>query len=382
CEAFQQADLEVELITCRYLDKFDISPYRDLWQYYGIRTPFKFRELPSLQRDSLDHAPWYGKIPHIGGVSAVVSLAIYWMYRCLADRSTLRGSVIYAREIRMAWWAWHIQRRFGLNVPMFFEAHRDVERDRWLERSLPHMTGIVAITHALKDRLVGRYGLDPERILVEPDAVSLADYAPDDRSVQGLRLQLGLPAPPIKLIGFAGNLYPGRGGEELIQAIQGLPERIRLVFVGGQPEDLQRLRSLSEGLGVGNRIQFVGHVPPATVAQYLKAVDVLVAPYTLNIATAPYTSPMKIFEYMAARKPMVVGHLPVLEEVLQDGRNCLFVPPGDVQALANGLKRVLEDGEWGQSLAQNAYTDVQPFTWQARAGRIVAFIEAVHKSQI
>ena len=377
CEGFQRAGMDVELVHPRYRDPFVVSASLSLWDYYGIKTRFRRRELPTLMMDQ-PSLFWYGRIPKIGGLTLCTAFSFYWLRNCLVGREVLDHSVVYAREMLMVYLAQLLQRWLGIDVPIFYEAHRlDFGASAWLyERVLPKLRGIVAITQAAKNGLVDAYHLCPEHVLVEPDGVDLERFSVCNLSVDSIRASLGLPLSPVKLIGFAGNLYPGRGGEEMLYAASELAPDVCFVLVGGQPEDLQRLQVIRSELGLEARVHFVGHIPPADVPKYLKAFDVLVAPYTLSIPTASWTSPLKIFEYMAARKPIVISRLPVFGEVLRDGENCLMVRPGDSDDLAVGLRRVLRDETLGRRLAERAYADVQRFTWSARAERIVTFIHA------
>jgi glycosyltransferase involved in cell wall biosynthesis len=87
-----------------------------------------------------------------------------------------------------------------------------------------------------------------------------------------------------------------------------------------------------------------------------------------------YTSPLKLFEYMAAGVPVVASDLPALREVLRDGENAVLVAPDDPGALAQGIRRVLEDKPLADRLAAQARRDAQAHTWTARAQAILEFI--------
>ena len=192
------------------------------------------------------------------------------------------------------------------------------------------------------------------------------------------RTALGLPLEE-RLVVYTGGLYQGRGLEELITAIKGL-EAV-LVVVGGTDESAAtRLKSLAAEVGAVN-VRFEGHRPPAEIPLYLSAADVLAMPYSRRTVapggvTTDYMSPIKMFEYMAAARPILATDLPVLHEVLRDGENALLVPPDDAAALADGLRRLLTDSALADRIARQARCDVEAFTWDARAQAILNFAKA------
>jgi glycosyltransferase involved in cell wall biosynthesis len=84
-------------------------------------------------------------------------------------------------------------------------------------------------------------------------------------------------------------------------------------------------------------------------------------------------SPLKVFGYMAAARPIICSDLPVLREVIEDGRNGLLVPPADPDAWAAALKRLLGDKNLRASLATTAHSDfLSRHTWRQRASRVIA----------
>jgi glycosyltransferase involved in cell wall biosynthesis len=86
---------------------------------------------------------------------------------------------------------------------------------------------------------------------------------------------------------------------------------------------------------------------------------------------AEFTSPIKLFEYMASRRPIVATSLPSIKEILKDGSNALLVGPDDVDLLVKGIKRVLEDHALAEKLAAQAGSDVKKYTWEKRVKRIL-----------
>ena len=217
--------------------------------------------------------------------------------------------------------------------------------------------GYVTITKSLADDLAARFG-PRERLAVIPDGARLPDTAP-------------APLPQQPVVGYAGHLYAWKGVEVLLRALAQLPPARGLIIGGPEEEpDLGRLRALASELGVQDRVTFAGLAAPADVAKRLAEARVLVLPNPPSAISTRYTSPLKLFEYMAARRPIVASDLPAIREVLTDGENALLVAAGDPTALASAIRRVLEDDALAMRLADAAYRDAANYTWARRAERL------------
>src|SRR5712691_8897789 len=177
---------------------------------------------------------------------------------------------------------------------------------------------------------------------------------------------------------YAGQLYPWKGVDVLVEAMAAVPGA-RLVILGGieGEADTRRIRSLVEARGLGGRTEMPGPLPQARVADALGRAAVVVAPFLRAGMTESHTSPLKIFEAMAAGRPIVASDLPSSREVLSDGENALLVPPGDVSALAGALRRVLADGDLARRLARAAWEAAPRYSWDARARALRELFEEV-----
>ena len=227
--------------------------------------------------------------------------------------------------------------------------------------------GYITITAALARELEGRFAPRPN-LAVVPDGARI----PDVEDV-GPRREAGAAGP---VVGYAGHLYPWKGPDVLLAALERLPGARALIVGGlaGEP-DLDRIRALADRVAPG-RVTFAGQVEPPRVARLLRQADVLVLPNTPGRVSASYTSPLKLFEYMASGRPIVASDLPALREILRPDVNAVLVEAGSAEALAAGLSRVLGDADLASRLAARAREDVREWTWDRRAERIEALLES------
>jgi glycosyltransferase involved in cell wall biosynthesis len=224
--------------------------------------------------------------------------------------------------------------------------------------------GYITITRALADEMTKRHGPRP-RLAIVPDGVRLAQ-----------RHAGSLPGEP--LVAYAGHLYAWKGVDVLLEALGRLPG-VKGLIVGGHAAepDLERVRRRAAELGLSDRVTFTGLVEPARVAEHLVRASILVLPNPASAISTHFTSPLKLFEYMAAGRAIVASDLPAIREVLADGRNALLVTPGDAGALAAAIRRLLDDPSLAQRLARAALEDVREYTWARRAERIEKLFEQV-----
>ncbi|WP_404310023.1 glycosyltransferase family 4 protein [Neorhodopirellula lusitana] len=253
-------------------------------------------------------------------------------------------------------------------APTIYETHAartgiNAHLEAWLLRR-KNLRSVVAITNALAGDIRARHRLHVP-LHVEPDAVTPVDY---ERIIPA-----SLSGSGQLKVGYCGHLYPGRGGELLVDVARRRPD-CDFHLIGGEPTDVDRLRASAVGT---TNIFFHGFVAPQEVAAYLAAFDVLVAPYQRRVAvhggsdTSRWMSPMKLFEYMDAAKPIVISDLPAIAEVVTHDQNALLLQPDDVNAWCQALDR-LSDSGIRQRLGENARQLVrQQYTWRLRAERIL-----------
>lgn len=224
--------------------------------------------------------------------------------------------------------------------------------------------GYVAITQGIVDHMTP-IGGHRQRTAIVPDGMRLLPADPG-------------PLPREPLIGYAGHLYAWKGVDAILRALPLVPTA-RALIVGGHDEepDLARVQALARDLGVDARVTFTGLVEPARVPALLSQAMVLVLPNPASAISTHFTSPLKLFEYMAAGRAIVASDLPAIREILRDGENALLVEPGDPHAIATAVQRLIEDPACAERLARAAHARAADFTWARRAERLEALFDEV-----
>jgi glycosyltransferase involved in cell wall biosynthesis len=123
-------------------------------------------------------------------------------------------------------------------------------------------------------------------------------------------------------------------------------------------------------------VQVTGYIKSEeVVGSYLSAADVLVLPNSAHDdVSLKYTSPLKLFAYMAARRPIVASDLPSLREVLNEN-NSVLIKPDSATDLADGIKTVVSDSSLASRISHQALEDVRKYSWKDRAETIISFIK-------
>ncbi len=319
-----------------------LRPRFDYESWYGIARPFRIRQI--LTREATFGKAFEGvRYPRFDERAAAYAAKT--------------GARVYTRSPYAACQA---ARR---GVPTVLETHMETnhpEFRRVLEAcTLEALRGVVTITEEIA--VLYREAGVTAPILVRPDAVSPEAFEglPPARV---LRRELGLPEEGVVAL-FCGNLYADRGIGDVVECA-GMLADIHFVLVGGWDRDVAQWRERTASAG---NVRFTGFAPNSLAPRYLMAADILLMPNSSTLKTAKWMSPMKMFEYMAAGKPLVAQHHAVLEHVLRDGQNCLFTPPDDARAMAEAVGRLAGDAGLRARLGEAARRDVGPYTWRNRA---------------
>ncbi len=342
----------------------------DLQAYYALQNPVARKTLPSL--DIFDAVLWLPQRFRGFGYKLVFALQLITYHLSLITYLLFnRADVYYTRDSTTA-------AVLALLLPrqrakIFFEAHSfpssgfGLRLQRWLTTRIG---GISVLTSFLKAKYRD-LGATEQQLAIIADAVDLAQFSQVDMTTARQALSL---SPDQQHIVYVGQFYVWKGVDTLIAAAKLLPESVQVHLVGGTPEETPRIKALIAQQGVTN-IALVGRVAPTQVQTWMAAADVLVLPNSGKQAVSMYyTSPLKLFEYLAVGGAIVASDLPSIGEVLTHEETALLVAPDDAAALANGITRLCEETHLAQQLRQQAKTLALRYTWDARADQILDFV--------
>ena len=205
------------------------------------------------------------------------------------------------------------------------------------------------------------------RASVIQNGIDLAPYVappiPEERV--RLRRALGLGAEDVA-IGSVGLLWRAKGQEHLLRALARLQDVV--VFLVGSGADEKPLRDLAVDLGITGRVRFLGWRDD--VRQLLQAVDLYVQPSLTE------GLPLAVVEAGAAGLPIVASDVGGIPEIITHGANGLLVPPGDPQALAQAIQKLIEDPRMARRLGDAAsQAAFERFSAEAMAERYMQLYE-------
>lgn len=352
CEALSLAGAEVELVVTNRATgiphEMAASPIsrgiaKDAQTYYGLRRAFPIHRVrvPDIVR--------WGRIGFL----------VESIFFALGARRHVGKGVVYCRDE----WVLALLILLGVRTAVW-ESHTGAwnAAARFVAR---RASALIPITRGLSD-FYAEHGIPRAKMLVAHDGVSPEDFV-NPAPKEEVRKRLGLPVGA-KLAMYIGGLDGWKGADTLYAAAEKLPKDVVVAVIGGKKEDVP---ILSEG---HPRVRFLGPRPYTELPDNQAAADVLVLPNTgASEISVRFTSPLKLFSYMASGVPIVTSDLPSIREVV-DETSVFFVPADDPHALAEGIMQALGNTEDAARRAAAARALIPDYTWTKRAERILAFL--------
>jgi len=386
CDAFSAVGMKVTLLHPERVNIPQMRQIKDIKRYYKLHHHFSIEVLPALDMIYLSNR-WLSPFPKLLRVLQVKLFKLLMTsYRSSLIRYLRNHSadIYYCRNVK-------IVRTITIKLPelapkLFYEAHGFPEKSTELHKLgilLNQIAGLITTNNQKRNRFQ-HIGIPPERILVAPNGVDLKRFKHRVFDKREARNSLSLPYDR-RIIGYTGRLETlgkEKGVTQIIEAIAVLKRdspssKVTLCCVGGPDEIRQKYQSYARQLGLSEvEAKFIEQVHPAEVPKYLSAFDICAMPFPWSQNYAYYMSPLKLFEYMASKRVILATKLPAVEEILKHKINAYLVQPNDTKDLANGIHWLISHQKEAQRMADQAWQDVQEYSWEIRAERIVDFMKS------
>lgn len=335
CEAFSEVGEEITLVVPRRINPTKGDPF----DYYNLKRNFSIVYMPVIDLTILGR---FGFL--FESLSFSLSTFIYTRFT--------KFDLYYSRD----------------EFPLFllkksksvYESHTG-SFNKIAKYVALRVKTLVTISEGLREFYI-KSGIPKEKIFVAADGVNLDDFK-EVVTKEAVRKKLQIPLDK-KIIMYIGGLGQWKGVDTLLGAAKRFKEDQQLVIIGGSEAEVEKLSKENPN------VMFLGFLPYRDIHTNQQAADVLVLPNTAkDIISVSYTSPLKLFTYMASDRPMVVSDLPSIREIV-DEETSYFFEPDNPKSLSASVTAVFENQNEAKQKANKARELVEEYTWIKRAKHI------------
>lgn len=351
CEAFAELGIPVEVVVPRVKNALTEDPY----SFYNVKKNFSITYLPTLD------IRFFGFLREAFFIIQLFSFSVNAYFYC--KKFEKENAVFFSHD--------YIPLFFlsFLKNPIIYDIHHFPGNNIFYQRVMKKSIIYPVQTKWKVEELSKRFGIPKDKIPYWPNGVDAENFAISQSRAEA-RSILGLDADtPLAL--YIGQLFPWKGANTFIDSIQHVRSNVHYLVVGGEEED--RLRTARRvPASFKNRVHFFPFQSRDKVPLWLKAADVLVLPNTAKMKVSLYyTSPMKLFEYMASGTPIVASDIPSIREIVSE-KEVFFAKPDDPVSFANAIDEALSHADEVAMRASKVREKVGAYTWRERATKIIS----------
>lgn len=345
CNALRNLGNDVDLFVPDHKKEF--SDVKDnYFSAYGIKENFRVNKMPWVK--------FKGK-------------GMYFSWKSAKRVKKIKSDLVLSRDIHSCFFL------SFLGVFFLYESHSPI-RDQgaiaeYIFRKViksKKFFGLVVITKSLKKYYEKVYPCLVGKIIVAPDS---ADPVMSEGEEEKLFVESNFS------VGYTGHLYPGKG-MEVIYKLAPLCPWADFHIVGGTDKDIRYWKHKCREI---KNLHFHGYINHSKVSSYIKSFDAVLLPNQEKVLShsgvrdiGSWTSPLKAFEYMAAKKAIIASDIEVLKEIFEDNYNCLLCDPENIDEWALSLRYLYENqGEKRRLEATAQEVFYRYYTWEIRANNIL-----------
>ena len=339
---------------------FQIQPApENLKQFYNIQDELKVAQLPM---------PWpIDRLKNNFINSSRVISKYYFPLHILPSTK-----IVHTRD-------WNfVKAAIENGIPAIYEHHH--HESKQFEPEIvqnPLFQISVTVADPVRESMI-QYGMPPEKVIKLHNGFNKLFIVRHPSAAKEWREKL-LVDERQHLVVYAGALRKFKGIDLLIDVAKEMPE-VQFVFAGGSSSEVDAYQQQAKDKQVKN-VTFLGYVQQEHLPSLLQAADVLAHPHCSGEA-ASFTSPLKLFDYMASGTPIVATEIPPLMEFKSSGAIAGWCEPDNPVKFAECLQQVLAT----HPRKVEGYTDnlefVRQFSWENRIAKILNHVEESMRPQL
>lgn len=232
--------------------------------------------------------------------------------------------------------------------------------------------GIVVSTEEEKHDVISLYNAPPHKVEVIPAGVNLDMFSPVEQDYA--RRELSIEEENVIL--YVGRIEPLKGIDILLRAVPLLEctSDLRVLVVGGNPSgdtEMERLKTISEELGIRDSVTFTGPVPQDRLPSYYSAADVNVLPSHAE------SFGLAALEAMACGTPVVVSRVGGLKTFVDNAKTGYLVPWRCPEAFAQRLDMLLASPDLRDAMGRAAREKALSMGWGHVTDRMLDYYDGL-----
>jgi glycosyltransferase involved in cell wall biosynthesis len=353
CNSFSKIFDEVEFWTGKSHNTKELESIKDVFGFYNIKETFKIRKF--FQFDS--------KILFIFNefIWANLKNFIFSVNVCfrLIKHKNSNNTFIYCRDWSFIFIFLFFKKIGLVDNKIYYESHKYY---KFLSNSLTKVDGVIVINNYL---FALHRDIGIKRLFLAHDGVNIDEYQEiSDYVFMSTKINFK--------VFYTGSLFRWKGVHTLVDSLNYLPKNLELIFIGGSGQYLLDFKNYVAESSHSSRIKVIPHIPKKELLKLIEKADVFVLPNSARDKMSLFTSPIKLFEYMTSKRPIVASRLLSIEEILIDKKNAFLFDPDNAQDLAKKINLAISSD--CTFVVNNAFKDVKAYTWDIRAEGIAKFI--------
>ncbi len=369
CEEFANTGIKVKLLVPIRENPIKKSAF----SFYGLERNFEIKYIKSF--DFIEYKPKIGRI--------CFYLQSLWFFIKLIFKKFDKQAVIYTRAPEIAW-------LFKLRkFKVCYECHDwfSEKRKKIFLFFLRKCNFIITTNNYIKQEFI-KNNFNNKKVLVAPNGIDLKVFdlkISKTDAVKKLNIRKDIKEKLLnnKVLVYTGSFKTKRkekGIKEILKALKILKQKnIYFLAIGGEDRDIRYYKKIARDLNVIKKTYFFARKDQKKLALFQKGADILLMPFPLKAHYEYFMTPIKMFEYMASKRPIIASDLPSIREILHENKpdlktNAILVRPGNAKSLAKAIDFALKNPDFCAKISKQAYKDVQKYTWEKRAGKILELI--------